>query len=151
MAAARPHLSFGVASVDVLSPPVEGRHHIQVRIVVHGQHDMFAVRQSQQDWGGLHGTHQDLVPEAHTRFIQRCRGTHSPHAGVHICFQPQVMLRSGSHVSGVALQFQDGGGEAEPLVAVSSQNVPLRNDVVRGGAHQLVAISTPAANPQHQA
>lgn len=63
------HLSFGVASVDVLSPPVKGCHHIQVRIVVHGQNDMFAVWQSQQDWGGLHGTHQDLVPEARTRFI----------------------------------------------------------------------------------
>lgn len=53
-----------------------------------------------------------------------------------------------SHVSGVALQFQDGGGEAEPLVAVSSQDVPLRHNVVCGGAHQLVAVSTPAAHAQ---
>lgn len=53
-----------------------------------------------------------------------------------------------SHVSGVALQFQDGGGEAEPLVTVSGQDVPLRHDVVCGGAHQLVAISTPAAHAQ---
>lgn len=50
-----------------------------------------------------------------------------------------------SHVSGVALELQDGRGEAEPLVTVSCQDVPLGHDVVCGGAHQLVAISTPAA------
>lgn len=58
------------------------------------------------------------------------------------------ILPGHSHVSGVALQFQDGGGEAEPLVTVSSQDVPLRHNVVCGGTHQLVAISTPAANTQ---
>lgn len=55
------------------------------------------------------------------------------------------MLEGNSHVSGVVLQFQDGWGEAKPLVAVPSQDIPLRNDVIRGGTHQLVAISTPAA------
>lgn len=55
-----------------------------------------------------------------------------------------------SHVSGVALQFQDGGGEAEPLVTVSSENVPLRDNVVCGSAHKLVAISTPAKHPENQ-
>lgn len=63
------NLSFGIASVDVLPPPVKGCHHIQVRIVIHRQHNVFAVWQSQQDWGGLHGTHQDLVPKAETPFI----------------------------------------------------------------------------------
>lgn len=55
-----------------------------------------------------------------------------------------------SHVSGVALQFQDGGGEAEPLVTVSSENIPLRDNVVRGSAHKLVAISTPAKDPEKE-
>lgn len=41
-------LSLGVASVDVLPPPVEGRHHIQVRVVVHGQNHVFRVGQGQQ-------------------------------------------------------------------------------------------------------
>lgn len=58
------------------------------------------------------------------------------------------MLPGHSHVPGVVLQFEDGRGEAEPLVAVSSQYVPLRHNVVRGGTHQLVAISTPAAHTQ---
>lgn len=56
------------------------------------------------------------------------------------------MLAYHSHVPGVALQFEDGRGEAEPLVAVPSQDVPLRNNVVRGGTHQLVAVSTPTAH-----
>lgn len=56
------------------------------------------------------------------------------------------MLAGHSHVSGVVLQFEDGRGEAEPLVAVPSQDVPLRNNVVRRGTHQLVAISTPTAH-----
>lgn len=55
-----------------------------------------------------------------------------------------------SHVSGVALQFQDGGGEAEPLVTVSSEDIPLRDNVVCGSAHELVAISTPAKHPENE-
>lgn len=61
------------------------------------------------------------------------------------------MLVNYSHISGMALQFQDGGGEAEPLVTVSSENVPLWDNVVCGSADELVAISTPAKHPQNQA
>lgn len=50
----------------------------------------------------------------------------------------------------MALQFQDGGGEAEPLVTVSRENIPLRDNVVCGGAHELVAISTPAKHPEKE-
>lgn len=39
-------LPFGIASVDVLPPPVKSCHNIQVWIVIHGQHDMFTIRQS---------------------------------------------------------------------------------------------------------
>lgn len=35
------------------------------------------------------------------------------------------MLAPYSHVSGVVLQFEDGRWEAEPLVAVPRQDVPL--------------------------
>ena len=39
-------LSLGVAGVDALPPPVEGRHHVQVRVVIHGQNHMFRVTAS---------------------------------------------------------------------------------------------------------
>lgn len=59
-------LSFGIASVDVLPPPVKGRHNVQVWVVVHRQDNMFGVWQSQQDWSWLHGTHKHLVPKTQT-------------------------------------------------------------------------------------
>lgn len=60
---AAPHLSFGVPGVDVLPPPVEGRHHVQIRVVVHGQDHVGGVGQRQQHRRRLHGTHQHLVSE----------------------------------------------------------------------------------------
>lgn len=48
-------------------------------------------------------------------------------------------------VPGVVLDLEDGRGEAEALVAVPGQHVPLRHDVVGGGADQLVPIPAPAA------
>lgn len=62
-------LSFGIASVDVLAPPVKGCHDVQVRVVVHRQDDVFGVWQSQQDGSRLHGTHQHLVPKNTTELL----------------------------------------------------------------------------------
>lgn len=56
-------LSFGIASVDILPPPVKSCHHIQVWVVVHRQDNMFGVWQSQKDRGWFHRTHQNLVPK----------------------------------------------------------------------------------------
>lgn len=87
----------------------------------------------------------------HTRTLSLRQGTRfSPGGGLSSSFL-ETMPTNHSHVSGVALQLQDGGGEAEPLVTVSSQDVPLGHNVVCGRAHKLVAVSTPAKHPQNSA
>lgn len=87
----------------------------------------------------------------HTRTLSLKQGTRFIPEG-HLSYSLlDTMLINDSHVSGVALQLQDGGGEAEPLVTVSSQNVPLGHNVVCGRAHKLVAVSTPAKHPQNSA
>lgn len=88
------NLSFGIASVDVLPPPVKSCHHIQVRIVIHRQHNMFAVWQSKQDWGGLHGTHQDLVPKTETRLIYYGNLTYTTQLGTNpsCCLWHQLLM-----------------------------------------------------------
>lgn len=84
-------LSLGVPGVDVFAAPVERRHHVQIRVVVDGQHHVFGVGQREQDGRRLHGTHQHLVPETqrHTLTHRKCK--------------TRDRKRGHSHVSGVVL------------------------------------------------
>lgn len=59
-------------------------------------------------------------------------------------FQPSESIPGHLLVPRVVLDFEDGRGEAEALVTVPGQHIPLGHDVIRGGTDQLVPIPAPA-------